>query len=289
MASKIKVSTVQLPLPGEIISREKMLREALRLVEDAGRKNADIVCLPETFNVTGIPHSEKHKFAAVIPGTLFEQFSVIAKNYKMYIILSIMEKRGDGFFNTAVIIDREGKVKGRYDKVHLTEEEKVKSGITAGHDIPVFDLDFGRIGIMICYDNWFPETARVLALQEAKIIFFPHMQAGPGVSYWEKQNCTRAWDNSVYLVSSSYGTVSPLPFMPGRSASGSCIIRPDGTIAADVGSGTGEITWETDLNFSRLFPAAPEHIMEFREMILRDRKPSLYKVISGNGYIVNSN
>ena len=96
----------------------------------------------------------------------------IARQYNLYIVAGLLEKDGNVVYNTAVLIDKKGKIVGKYRKISLPREE-IDGGITPGDETPVFDTDFGRIGMMICWDVTFPETARALAKQGAEVIFLP--------------------------------------------------------------------------------------------------------------------
>jgi predicted amidohydrolase len=115
----------------------------------------------------------------------------------MYVVAGILEKDGPVLYNTAVLIDRDGKLAGKYRKVSLPREE-IEGGVTPGDDFPVFDTDFGRIGIMICWDVFFPEPARMLSLKGAEMIFMPIWGGNLTLSR------ARAIENQIYLVSSTY-------------------------------------------------------------------------------------
>jgi predicted amidohydrolase len=121
----------------------------------------------------------------------------IARKYNLYIVAGILEKKDDVVFNTSVLIDRAGNLAGKYHKLSLPREE-IDGGVTPGDSLPVFDTDFGRIGMMICWDVTFPETARTLAQKGAEIIFLPIW--GGNVTLTK----ARAIENQVYVVSSSY-------------------------------------------------------------------------------------
>ena len=121
----------------------------------------------------------------------------------MYIVAGILEKKGNTVYNAAVLMDRNGDLAGLYHKVSLPREE-IDGGVTPGNSLPVFDTDFGKIGIMICWDVTFPEPARTLAFQGAEVIFLPiwggHLTLAKA----------RALENQVYLVSSSYDMESAI-------------------------------------------------------------------------------
>ena len=109
----------------------------------------------------------------------------------------MIERDGGLIFNTAVLFDRQGNLVGRYRKVHPYWPEEVWDGITPGDDFPVFSLDVGKVGIMTCYDSWFPEVSRLLALRGAELILFPSAGYEPSLLP------ARAIDNRCYVVASS--------------------------------------------------------------------------------------
>ena len=124
----------------------------------------------------------------------------IAKKYNLYIVAGIYEKDGDTVYNTAVLISRTGEYAGKYRKVCLPREE-IQGGITPGKSLPVFDTDFGRIGLMICWDVFFPEPARTLAHKGAEVIFLP------------------IWGGNLTLAKAraSTGRDAPMAIVAGRS------------------------------------------------------------------------
>jgi predicted amidohydrolase len=115
----------------------------------------------------------------------------------MYVVAGIVEQEGDTYYNTAILLDRQGQLAGRYRKVSLPREE-IEGGLTPGESFPVFDLDFGRVGILICWDIQFPGGAARLAQQGAEVILLP---IWGGI---EELYPARAIENQIYLVSSSY-------------------------------------------------------------------------------------
>jgi predicted amidohydrolase len=147
----------------------------------------------------------------------------------MYVAASLSEREGHCLYNTGVLIDREGRIVGKYRKTHLTIGESLVSGKTPGNEYPVFETDFGRVGYMICYDNHFPEVARALAIQGADVIVFSNMGDGRenGI-LWEPYIQTRALDNQVHIVAAVNG---------GRS----CIVSPRGEILSIVDKTRGAI------------------------------------------------
>ena len=178
----------------EADNREK----AKTLIEKAAAEKSDIILLPE-FSSYYDTSTEVASVAERIPDGKFCMFlSEQAKKNKINIAAGIIELAGDGTtYNTCVIFDRLGKYAGSYRKIHLYWPETMFNGTTPGDDLPIFALDFGKIGIMTCYDSWYGEPARLLALKGAEIILFPN------AGYEEKILPARAIDNNVYIVCSS--------------------------------------------------------------------------------------
>ncbi|MEX2234920.1 MAG: carbon-nitrogen hydrolase family protein [Cyclobacteriaceae bacterium] len=170
------------------------------LVDQAGAQKADIVCLPEGATIVGTRH-DYISGSEPVPGPTTKYLGDVARKNNLYIVAGLLEKEGDVVYNTAVLIDRNGNLAGKYRKTSLPREE-IDGGVTPGNSFPVFDTDFGRIGIMICWDVTFPEPARALAQQGAEIIFLPIW--GGDITLAK----ARAIENQVYLVSSTYDMIS---------------------------------------------------------------------------------
>jgi predicted amidohydrolase len=176
------------------------LEQFAQLVAEAGASRADIVCLPEGLTMVGTSHTYLSA-SETIPGPSTEFLGKVARKHNLYIVAGILEQESDVIYNTAVLIDREGTLAGKYRKVALPREE-IDGGITPGENLPVFDTDFGRIGIMICWDVTFPEVARTLALKGAEIILMPIWGGNLTLTR------ARSIENQVYLVTSTYDMVS---------------------------------------------------------------------------------
>jgi predicted amidohydrolase len=162
----------------------------------AGKQGADIVCLPEGITIVGTSMNYMEA-SEPIPGPSTEYLGNLADDYNMYIVAGIYEKDGPVVYNTSILIGRDGKLAGKYRKIALPREE-ILGGITPGNEYPVFDTDFGRIGMMICWDVFFPEVSRQISLNGAEIIFMPIWGGDLTLSK------ARAIENQIYLVSSTY-------------------------------------------------------------------------------------
>lgn len=170
------------------------------LIEEAGRQKADLVVLPETLTYFGTG-MEPSEIAETIPGPSTEFFGQLAKKYNLYIVAGLHERVEPLIYNTAVLIGPDGAVLGKYHKVTLPDGE-VQQGLAPGHEYPVFETRFGMLGIMICYDGFFPEVARELTRRGAEVIAWPVWGCNPELAR------ARAAENHVYLVSSTYEDIS---------------------------------------------------------------------------------
>jgi predicted amidohydrolase len=167
-----------------------------KVVEAANPKRLDILCLPEGITKMGNPMSYS-ELAEPVPGPTTERLGQLAKRLNSYIVAGIYERVGEIVYNTAVLVGRKGELVGTYRKTHLPFEE-VESGITPGSSYPVFTTDFGKVGLMICWDVQFPEPARALARQGAEILLLPIWGGNETLAK------ARAIENHVFLISSSF-------------------------------------------------------------------------------------
>lgn len=170
------------------------------LIERAARERADLVVLPETLTYyrTGLSFAE---CAEPIPGPSTEYFGGLAKEHNLYLVAGLVEKSDHLVYNVAVLLGPDGKIGGKYRKVCLPRDE-VAAGIAPGHEYPVFETRFGKLGMMICYDGFFPEVARELGNRGAEVIAWPVWGCNPILA------SARACENHAYLVSSTYEDVS---------------------------------------------------------------------------------
>jgi predicted amidohydrolase len=172
------------------------LAQFLPLIEEAARQKADVVCLPEGVTVAGT-NKTYAEVAEPVPGPSTRLLGEAARKHHLYIAAGIYERDGSAIYNTCVLLGREGKLVGSYHKVCLPREE-IDGGLTPGNHYPVFDTDFGRVGMMICWDVHFPEVARELAARRAEVILMPIWGGNETLAR------ARAIENQLYLVASGY-------------------------------------------------------------------------------------
>jgi predicted amidohydrolase len=160
-------------------------------LDAAGAAQADIALMPELFN--GILDPMK---AETEDGRSWTLMASKARKWNMHVSGTAYIRRGDLVFNSAPLFNRKGKLVGIYDK-NMVYEPELDLGATPGEGLPVFQTDIGRIGIIICYDSWFPETVRLLALKGAELVLLPNE------GYYAELIHARSADNGVFIAVSS--------------------------------------------------------------------------------------
>jgi len=181
-------------------SAAENVNQFLELIERAVPDKTDVILLPEGMTVAGTGKGDAD-VAEPLAGPTAERLGEVARRKHSYIIAGIYEREAPAVYNTAILIDRAGRLVGRYRKVYLPREE-VEAGLTPGNDYPVFRTDFGKIGLMICWDVEYADPARVLALQGAEMILMPIWDGNPTLTR------ARAIENHVFLTTSTYGDAS---------------------------------------------------------------------------------
>jgi len=196
---------------------EANLRKAIARIGEAAKRGAQIVCLQELFRSQYFCQTEDielFKLAEIIPGPTTEVLSNVARQKKVVILASLFEKRAAGIYhNTAVVIDANGKIAGKYRKMHIPDDPLYyeKFYFTPGDlGFQTHDTKYGKVGALVCWDQWFPEAARLTALSGAELIFYPtaigwlpdeneEMNQAQH-SAWETIQRAHAIANGVYVV-----------------------------------------------------------------------------------------
>jgi len=175
--NSVKVGLIQMECS---IKAGDNINKALSLVESMAKKGANIICLQELFSTTYFCNETDERYfeyAEAIPGPVTEKFSKIAAEHKIVLILPYFERLAAGiYYNTAAVIDADGRYLGKYRKTHIPDDPGFheKYYFTPGDTgYKVFNTLYGNVGVLICWDQWYPEAARLTALKGADIIFYP--------------------------------------------------------------------------------------------------------------------
>ena len=262
-----------MPTVADKMENVRTVKTYLEKIKD---ENPDFVILPEMFCC---PYQTENFpiYAEKEGGPVWQQLSGYAKQYGIYLIGGSMpEKDAEGnVYNTSYIFDREGKQIGKHRKVHLFDID-VKGGqtfkesdtLTAGDSDTVFDTEFGKIGVMLCFDIRFPELSRMMVNDGVKVIFVPaafNMTTGP--AHWELSFRTRALDNQIYMV----GCAPARDVSAGYISWGHSIVTdPWGRVTGMLDENEGILLAELDMDYE-------EQVRE-ELPLLKSRRKDIYQL-----------
>ncbi len=287
MARKIKSGLIQMSVSisegeGSIAEiKEAMIQKHIPFIENAGKQGVQILCLQEIFNGPYFcpgQSNEWYKAAESIPGKTVERMQGMAKKYNMVIVVPIYEQEMPGLlYNTAVVIDADGTILGKYRKNHIPqvapgfyEKYFFKPG-NLGY--PVFQTKYAKVGVYICYDRHFPEGARELGLNGAEIVYNPSATvAGLSQYLWKLEQPAHAAANGYFMGCINRVGIEK-PWNIGKFYGSSYFVDPRGQIFAQASEDNDELlVAEFDLDM----------ISEVRSVwqFYRDRRPETYKRIA---------
>ena len=270
---KIKIAAIQMPTVADKMENVRTVKAYLEKIWD---ENPDFVILPEMFCC---PYQTENFpiYAEKEGGPVWQQLSAYAKQYGVYLIGGSMpEKDAEGnVYNTCYVFDREGKQIGKHRKVHLFDID-IKGGqtfkesdtLTAGDSDTVFDTEFGKMGVMLCFDIRFPELSRMMVNDGARIVFVPaafNMTTGP--AHWELSFRTRALDNQIYMV----GCAPARDVSVGYISWGHSIVTdPWGRVTGMLDENEGILLAELDMDYE-------EQVRE-ELPLLKSRRKDIYQL-----------
>lgn len=282
MSRKIKSGLIQMSLAitegeGTIDEiKQAMLEKHLPFIDEAGEKGVQILCFQEIFNTPYFCPGQDSKWyasAETVPGPTTDLMSDYTKKYQMVIIVPVYEKDGEGIlYNTAAVIDADGKYLGKYRKHHIPQTggfwEKFffKPG-NLGY--PVFQTKYAKVGVYICYDRHFPEGARALGLNGAEIVYNPSATTvGQSQNLWKLEQPAHAVANGYFMGCINRVGIEK-PWNLGRFYGTSYFVNPMGDIFATASEDQDELLI-ADLDM--------DLITEIRSkwQFYRDRRPETY-------------
>lgn len=279
---KIKVAATQMSCTWDL---EATLKKAEDMVRDAKKQGANIVLVQELFETPYFCQTESYEYlniaTSVEDNRAVNHFKEIAKELEIVIPISFFERAGNTTFNSLVVIDADGSVMDTYRKTHIPDghcyEEKFY--FTPGDTgFKVWDTAYGRIGVGICWDQWFPESARIMALMGAEILFYPTAIGSEPIlpidsqPHWQRCMQGHAAANIIPLVASNRVGTEVQDESSMTFYGSSFIAGPTGEIVKQMDRDKeGVIVVEFDL----------DEIREKRQSwgIYRDRRPEMYKSI----------
>ncbi|MFD1314740.1 carbon-nitrogen hydrolase [Namhaeicola litoreus] len=257
MKKKFTIALVQIGLNG---TPEKNLEKSLDWVRKAASKGAQVICLPELYSSFYFCQKEDtayFSFAEELYTTSYKAFSALAKELQVVIIVPFFEKRAMGLYhNTAYIIDSDGSEAGLYRKMHIPDDPLFyeKFYFTPGDiGFKAFQTKYGKIGTLICWDQWYPEGARLTALQGAEVLFYPTAigwhpseKAEHGKKQfdaWQTVQRGHAVANGIFVAAvNRVGFEQPIKELDGLEFWGSSFIAgPQGEIIAQASTDKEEI------------------------------------------------
>jgi N-carbamoylputrescine amidase len=284
-----RVALIQMSMEADT---SKNLKKAKEFVIQAAKNDSKIICLPEMYKSLYFCQKEEHEFfklAEKLDGESFQEFSKIAKKFKSVIIVPIFEKRTNGLYhNSLIVIDEKGELSGFYRKMHIPDDPLYyeKFYFTPGDTgFQSFKTKYGNIGTLICWDQWFPEGARITTLKGAEILFYP---TAIGWHPSEKEKYGQAQRDSWITIQRSHAIANGV-FVAAVNRVGyekvddksdgiifwgsSFICDPQGRIIVQASEDKEEILY-ADLDFSKV------DVFRTHWPFLRDRRIDAYEELT---------
>ena len=253
----LRLALVQQAAGDDVAANAKRAEEGVRLAAERG---ARLVCLPELFRTRYFPQvesAEPFALAEAIPGPTTERMAAVARELGVVLVVPVFERRAAGLYhNSAAVIDADGRLVGTYRKMHVPDDPLFfeKFYFTPGDlGFSAFDTAAGRIGVLICWDQWFPEAARLLALDGAQLLLYPTAIAWLDSDSPEENRASRdAWvtvqrahaiANGVFVAAANRtGREDRLEFYGGSFA-----CDPDGRVLAQASDAEDVLIVDCDL------------------------------------------
>ncbi len=271
---KVKIAGIQMTCRED---KKRNVEKAVRLIELAGERGAGIICLQELFSTVWFPKESdpaNFELAETTDGETIRSLREAAKRTGSIIIAPFFEEGMDGvYYNSAAVIGEKGELIGTYRKTHIPNIPLYEEGYYfTGGDLgfPVFDTRFGKIGIQICWDNFYPEGARTLALKGAQLIFAPTAAAFASQERWLTVLAANAITNGVFVFRVNRVGDEERHSFYGQSF----CLDPHGELI-DKPSGTAEGIYEAEIDLRLVGRTRRDY------PYLRYRRPELYGEIAG--------
>jgi len=267
----LKLAGIQISCSEE---KERNIQKAVKFAQIAAEKGANLICFPELFTTHWFPREMNKCYFSLAEkrdGPTITRMQRLAGQNKVVLVCPIFEIEEDSFYNSAIVIDADGEILGSYRKIHVPQiplwEERYYFS-SGNHGFPVFRTKFAPIGVQICWDNFFPEGSRILALKGAKILFCPTAAAFASQRKWETVISSNAVANGIYSFRvNRVGSEEKQDFY-GRSF----CISPEGELL-DKPTGMKDSIALVEIDLKNIDRARKEW------PFLKDRRPETYQEI----------
>jgi N-carbamoylputrescine amidase len=282
VATPVKVGLIQMTCDKDVAVN---MQKTVERIREAAKNGAQIICLQELFlslYFCDVEDYENFKLAEAIPGPSTDVLQVLSKELGVVIIASLFERRAQGLYhNTTAVLDADGAYLGKYRKMHIPDDPGYyeKFYFTPGDlGYKMFETKFGKLGVLICWDQWYPEAARITSLMGADILFFPTAIGWADTqddetnqdqyNAWQTIQRSHAVANGVHVVSvNRVGNEGPMKFW-----GGSFVANPNGKLLFQASHDKEEVkVLEIDVELSDYYRT--------HWPFLRDRRIDSYEPI----------
>lgn len=288
----VTVAAIQMSIPG---TPEKSVEKAEKLVREAAAEGANVILLPELFENWYFCQERRYdSYKLALPleeNPAVRRFQAVAKELSVALPISFYEQDGNVLYNSVAMIDADGSVMGVYRKTHIPDDHfyQEKFYFTPGDTgFKVWDTRFGKIGVGICWDQWFPEAARCMALDGAELLFYPTAIGSEPVlecdsmPHWQRCMQGHAAANLVPVIAANrIGTETVTPDSENQQQSSSLTFYGSSFIADNTGALVECADRTSDTVLLHTFDLDELRDMRLSWGVFRDRRPEMYGRIAG--------
>ncbi len=288
----VTVAAIQMSIPE---TPEKSVEKAEKLVREAAAEGANVILLPELFENWYFCQERRYdSYKLALPleeNPAVRRFQTVAKELSVVLPISFYEQDGNVLYNSVAMIDADGSVMGVYRKTHIPDDHfyQEKFYFTPGDTgFKVWDTRFGKIGVGICWDQWFPEAARCMALDGAELLFYPTAIGSEPVlecdsmPHWQRCMQGHAAANLVPVIAANrIGTETVIPDSENQQQSSSLTFYGSSFIADNTGALVECADRTSDTVLLHTFDLDELRGMRLSWGVFRDRRPEMYGRIAG--------
>ncbi len=262
--------------------REAYLEQALDYLDSVAVRRPALVVFPEAVNLGPGLDLTYADVALSLDAPILQQVASAARTMGAFIIFPIIEQADSTLYNTALVYDRTGALRGLYRKTHEPRAVLESQRVSLGDEWPVFDLGFARVGILICYDIMFPEAAQIYGLKDADLVVMPHLMStvlkGKG-DHFEIRTRARALDACVHVA--ACGWYRPRDEGQAGPLSATCLVDYKGRVVGQASQDCPQVLW-IEYDFKQ--PRITENLgvygrAEWKPVFWGERRPHLYRLL----------